>query len=95
MNDAKRFSVISITLSFGLGIFFFLYFNYLEYQARQTLPPEMRTPEAIQNVYDGTVCLSCDIAGTGLMFLFSAIGIFIAVLWGTYTVVSKKQSTLK
>jgi hypothetical protein len=95
MSDARKFFVISAMLSFGLGILFFAYFNYLEMQERQKLPAEMRTPEAVQNVYDGAVCLSCDIAGTGLLFLCFAIGTFTAVLWGIYEVISKKQSALQ
>ena len=95
MTDAKRFFIISAVLCFGLGICFFGYFNYLEYQARQALPPEMRAPEAIQNVYDGAVCLSCDIAGTSLLILFFAIGTLTAVPGGVYTVFSGNQPTLK
>jgi hypothetical protein len=95
MPDAKRFFAISATLSFGLGIVFLAYFNYLEYQARQDLPPEMRTPEAIQYYYDGSVCLGCDVAGAALFILFSAIGTLTAGLWGISATLSKKQPARK
>jgi hypothetical protein len=95
MREARRFFIISSAVSFALGVFFFAYFNYLEYSARQALPPEMRTSEAIRNVYDGAVCPSCEMAGTGLLFLFFAIGTLIAFFWGIYGVFSKKQATLK
>ena len=95
MNAAKRFFAISTALGFGLGIIFIAYFNYLEYQARQNLPPEMRTPEAIQNIYDGAVCLGCDAAGAALFILFSAIGTLTAVDWGISAAFSKKKPVLK
>jgi len=95
MTDGKRFFAISTLLCFGLGIGFFVYFNYLEYQARQALPPEMRTPEAIQNIYDGSVCLGCDITGMILLILFFAIGILTAVSCGIYAAFSRKQPILK
>jgi hypothetical protein len=95
MTDARKFFVLSTPLSFGLGIASFVYFYYLEYEARQKLSPEMKTPEAIQKYYDGSVCLGCDIAGIGLMLLFFALGILTTVLWGIYEIFSKKQTLLK
>lgn len=95
MTAAKRFFAISTTLSFGLGIIFFAYFNYLEYQERQNLPAEMRTTEAIQYYYDGSVCLGCDVAGAVLFILFSAIGTLTAVGWGILAAFPKKQPVLK
>ena len=92
-NTSKAFA-ISTTICFGLGIAFFLYFHFLEYQARQKLPPEMRTPEAIQNIYDGSVCLGCDISAMILLILFFAIGTFVTVLWGMYETFPAKQQTL-
>ena len=55
----------------------------------------MRTPEAIQRIYDGSVCLGCDISATILLILFFAIGTFIAVLWGIYETFFTKQQTFK
>jgi len=95
MTDTRKFFVISAALNFGLGLLFLVYFNYLEYQARQELSPEMRTPEAIQSIYDGSVCLGCDISATILLILFSVIGTFIAVSWGIYETFFTKQQTLK
>jgi len=95
MKDTRKFFVIPTILSFGIGIIFFVYFNFLEHQARQKLPPEMRTPESIQNIYDGAVCLSCETTGTALLFLSFAIGAFIVVLCGVYEVFSKNRTTLK
>jgi hypothetical protein len=80
MNDARKFCVISTGLSFAFGILLLIYFNYLEYQARQDLPPEMRTPEALQSYYDGSVCLGCDVAGISLLFLFCGLGSFFALI---------------
>ena len=92
-NISKAFA-ISTAICFGLGIGFFLYFYFLEYQARQKLPPEMRTPEVIQNIYDGSVCLGCDLSAMFLLALFFAIGTFVAVLWSVYEIVSRKQQAL-
>ena len=93
-NTSKAFA-IATTICFGLGIGFFLYFHFLEYQARQKLPPEMRTPEAIQAFYDGSVCLGCDVSATIVLILFFAIGIFIAVLRGIHETFSTKKQELK
>ena len=92
MTDARRFFVLSTALSFGLGITSFLYFYFLEYQARQNLSPEMKTPEAIQKYYDGAVCLGCDIAAILLLAVFFAVGIMMLVLWGFYEAFSKQLS---
>ncbi len=54
----------------------------------------MRTPEAIQNIYDGSVCLGCDISAMILLILFFAIGTFVTVLWGMYETFPAKQQTL-
>ena len=55
----------------------------------------MRTPEAIQYYYDGSVCLGCDISATILLTLFFTIGTFVAILWGIYETFSAKPQTLK
>jgi hypothetical protein len=55
----------------------------------------MRTPEAIQNIYDGSVCLACDMKATALLILFSATGTLTAVVWGISAAFSKKQPVLK
>jgi len=95
MKSTSKAFAISTAICFGLGIGFFLYFHFLEYQARQKLPTEMRTPEAIQRIYDGSVCLGCDISATILLILFFAIGTFIAVLWGIYETFFAKRQTFK
>ena len=94
MNDARKIFAISTGLSFAFGILSLIYFNYLEYQARQDLPPEMRTPEALQ-FYDGSVCLGCDISGIGLLFLFCGLGSFFALIWGIYETFQTKQKSFE
>ncbi len=89
-NTSKAFALSSI-ICFATGIGFFLYFQFLEYQARQKLPVEMRTPEVIQSVYDGSVCLGCDVSGMILMILFFACGTVILLLWGIYKYFSTNQ----
>jgi len=91
MTDTRKFFVISAALNFGLGLLFLVYFNYLEYQARQELSPDMRTPEAIQKYFDGSVCLGCDIPGMVLMLLFFSIGIFAILLWTAYEIITAKR----
>jgi uncharacterized protein YneF (UPF0154 family) len=95
MKNTSKALAIATTICFALGIGFFLYFHFLEYQARQKLPPEMRTPEAIQALYDGSVCLGSDISATLSLTLFFAIGIFIAVLREIHKTFSKKRQELK
>ena len=95
MKNTSKALAIATTICFALGIGFFLYFHFLEYQARQYLPPEMRTPEAIQALCDGSVCLGCDISATISLTVFFVIGIFIAVLRGIHETFSAKQQELK
>lgn len=69
----------------------------MEYRASQALPPEMRTPEAIQACCDGSVCLGCDVAGMafGAMGLVSSLLVF--ACWGIYeliTGISRKSSNI-
>lgn len=91
MKNTRKALAISITICLGLAILFLVYSRYLEYQARQQLPPGMKTPEAIQYYYDGSVCLSCDIAGMALFILFTAIAAIIAIVWGIYEYFSTKR----
>lgn len=95
MIDAKRFFAGSAALGFGSGIISRVYFQYLEHQARQGLPPELRTPEAIESIYDGAVCLSCETTGTVLSLLFFSIGFLALISWGIFTAFPNKQLTLK
>ena len=95
MIDAKRFFACSAPLGFGLGIISWVYFQYLEHQARHELPPKLRTPEAIQSIYDGAVCLSCETTGTVLSLVFFSIGFLALISWGVFTALSNKQLTLK
>jgi hypothetical protein len=95
MKNTSKALAVATTICFGLGIGFFLYFHFLEYQARKELPPEMRTPEAIQALYDGSVCLGCDVSAMMSLVLFFAMGIFIAVLRELHENFSTKQEKLK
>ncbi|MBC7900821.1 MAG: hypothetical protein H7070_12310 [Saprospiraceae bacterium] len=56
----------------------------LENQARQQLPPDMQTTEAIEAYYDGAVCLACDFASIGIAFLSICLGAILLLLWGIY-----------
>lgn len=51
-----------------------------EWIARRQLPPEMRSPEAIQYYFDGLVCLACGIWGSALIgaaiLMASVLGLF-------------------
>jgi hypothetical protein len=85
MKDTNKGFAISAGICFVLGIGFFLHFQFLEHQARQNLPFGMKTPEAIQKYYDGSVCLGCDISGMILLSLFFGIGIIIVVLSRFYS----------
>lgn len=93
MSATRKTFIISAAFFFGLGVLFLVYFIYLEHQARQELPPEMRTPEAIQYYYDGSVCLGCDISGMISFMIFSSIGILILIIWGIYEAFSKKSNS--
>ena len=56
----------------------------MEYQARTALPPEEQTAEAIAALYDGAVCLRCDL-GRYLLVIYGFLA-FIPTLigWGIY-----------
>lgn len=92
MSETSKIFAGATFFCFGLGLSAKIVSFILEHQARQELSPEMRTPEAIQYHYDGAVCLGCDIAGIGLMILFFALGVFIAVVWGIYEAFSNNKS---
>ncbi len=71
MNDIRKFFAFLSVVSFGFGLISIMVAYLLEFQARQELPPEMRTPEAIHKYYDGSVCLGCEAIGIALMISVS------------------------
>ena len=56
----------------------------MEHQARAALPPDEQTAEAIATLYDGAVCLKCDLSRY-LLFISGSLA-FVTVLigWGIY-----------
>ena len=91
MTTLSKVIVILMFGSFAFGIFWKVYFDYLEYEARLGLPPEMRTQEAIQQYYDGAACLTCGVSGTALMTLFFGGGILLAFLYGLGQLLQKDR----
>lgn len=74
----KAFAIVlAICAAFGvLGV---LLAVVGEWDARRQLPPDMRSPEAIQRYYDGAVCLGCSIGG-GMVVIGSVFMTGIIVL---------------
>jgi hypothetical protein len=92
MNESRGAFLFTCILCFGLGIIGVVAMTIMEFQARQTLPPEMQTPEAIQSIYDGAVCLSCDLNRTMFGILGFGSGILVLMFWGIYEVVRGRPS---
>jgi len=95
MKVGRIFFVIATILCLGLGLAGFVYMTVLEHQARQELPPEMRTPEAIQMYYDGAVCLICDISRIFIAFFSIGLGSIILLCWGIYEALIARQKPLE
>ncbi len=77
-----------IALCVGCAIVGVIAMTIMEAQARWALPPEMRTPEAIQYNFDGAVCLKCDIFRMFfVIFGFGLAGI-LTLLWVIYEAVT-------
>lgn len=84
MNDARKLFSLGAVLCLVIAVVGIATMTIMEYQARQALPPEEQTVEAIASLYDGAVCLWCDISRIWFaMFGFASVT---AVLfgWGIY-----------
>ena len=97
MNRGSKSFLVMIALSLGFAFVGVIAMTIMEEQARWALPAEMRTPKAIQDQYDGAVCLACDIyRSLFALFGFGFAGI-ISLLWVVYEAVTRgiKASRLK
>ena len=97
MSDLRKAFLFTSILCFGIGIVGVVAMTTMEYQARQALPPEMQTPEAVQSLYDGAVCLSCDLNRIMFAILGFGSGIIVLLFWGIYEVIGgiwKRLSTI-
>ena len=73
MSDLRKAFLIAAALCYGLGVVGVIAMSVMEYQARQTLPPDLRSAEAIEQIYDGEACLGC---GTNQIVIGAAGFIF-------------------
>jgi hypothetical protein len=87
MSDSRKAFLFTSIFCFGLGIIGVMAMTIMEFQARQTLPPAMQTPEAIQSLYDGAVCLSCGLNRIVFGILGFGSGILVLLFWGIYETV--------
>ncbi|HYO91106.1 MAG TPA: hypothetical protein VEQ40_05700 [Pyrinomonadaceae bacterium] len=82
-NHSAMRQAYTLVLAFclALGVFGVLFAVVGEWNARRQLPPEMRTPEAIQHYFDGTVCFGCEFGGFMMIAAAILIGCPIALIW--------------
>ncbi len=76
----KAFAIV-LVLCVAFGVVGVLIAAVGEWNARRQLPPEMRSPEAIQYYYDGAVCLGCSIGGGMVVIGAILMGGIIALVW--------------
>ena len=70
--------LIGLTLA-GVGAM-----TVMEQQARAALPPGEQTAAVIESVYDGAVCLSCDITKMVILIFGSLVTATVVLSWGIY-----------
>ncbi len=91
MNDARKAFLIAAGLCFVIAVSGVISMSIMEYQARQALPPEEQTADALATLYDGAVCLGCDISRMWFaMFGFASVTA-ILLGWGIYEAVSRSR----
>ena len=87
----------SLRTGFGVALGFFVLLGVAgvldiavgEWNARRQLPPEIRTPEAIQRYYDGLVCLGCYLRGGIVLMICFLAGVVVLLMWGAAEVVNR------
>ena len=86
MNVPRKVFSITVALLVLGTIVGIAVLTIMENQARAALPPEQQTAEAIATIYDGAVCLGCDL-GRIFFGMFGAIAVMLSLLaWAVYEV---------
>lgn len=76
----KAFAIV-FAFCVAVGVTGFLIAAVGEWNARRQLSPEMRSPEAIQYHFDGTVCFACEMWGFMLMVAAFIMGGVVGLTW--------------
>jgi hypothetical protein len=86
MRNIRLAFFLTSAFCFVAGMAGIIAMQVMEYQARQSLPPEMQTPEAIYTYYDGAVCLGCDVAQIAFGAIGLVSGLLVLACWGIYEI---------
>ena len=86
MNVPRKVFLFTTTLLVAGTVIGIVVLILMEYEARAALPPEQQTAEAIATLYDGAVCLGCDLSAIFVAMLGSAAVVISLLTWGVYEV---------
>lgn len=92
LSAMRKVYAIALACCLALGVGGVLFAVVGEWNARRKLPPEMRSPEAIQYHFDGSACSECELGG--FMMVFSAIfmGGLLALIWFLLELAERKKA---
>ena len=81
LSRMRKAYATALACCLALGVFGVLFAVVGEWNARRKLPPELRSPEAIQYHFDGSVCLGCELGGSMIVVSAIFIGGLLAIIW--------------
>ena len=82
MKTARKVFLVSALGFFIVTVAGIVAMTLMEHNARMALPSEQQTPEAIERLYDGAVCLACDLWRIFIAMFGSIVVIGTLLLWG-------------
>lgn len=86
MNDYRKAFLVILVLALIITIAGIVGMSVMEYQARAALPIDQQNAKAIAEMYDGAVCLGCDLARMSFAMFGSAFVVLALFCWGIYEI---------
>ena len=84
MDKARVIILITIVIIVGITLAGVIAMTVMEQQGRNALPAGEQSAVVIQSVYDGAVCLWCDITKMAILIVGSLVTGTVLLSWGIY-----------
>lgn len=87
MNRVRKIFLIVLALALIATISGVVTMTVMEYQARAALPGAEQNAQTIAQLYDGAVCLGCDLMRVAIGMFGGAFVVLTVFCWGIYEIV--------
>src|SRR5687767_353747 len=84
MDKARVIFLITVVVIIGITLAGVIAMTVMEQHARDALPAGEQSAVVIESVYDGAVCLWCDITKMAILILGSLVTGTVLLSWGIY-----------